>query len=258
MVKNLRSILTFECEDSLCFGTLDSGDRATGLLIVSGGNEIRAGAHRGMASLAARVAQSGYPVFRFDRRGVGDSEGDNHRFDSAASDIAAAVAAFRKATPNVGTIIGFGNCDAATALVLHGGGAFAGLVLANPWIVEAQDDLPPAAAIRARYRKRILSPAAWRDLLGGRIDLAKLYRGVRRASTSATGSTLAGRFAAAMTAAPPATILCAEGDATAIAFRAAWRGLPAPILVPTSSHSFAEAGDDDRLAKLIIAALDAA
>jgi len=34
-------------------GTLDAGDRSTGLLIVSGGNEIRVGAHRGIGDLLA-------------------------------------------------------------------------------------------------------------------------------------------------------------------------------------------------------------
>src|SRR3546814_5070051 len=66
----------------------------TGLLIVSGGNELRSGAHRGMAKLAARLSRDGFPVFRFDRRGVGDSEGENGGFLSSGPDIAEEVAAF--------------------------------------------------------------------------------------------------------------------------------------------------------------------
>ncbi|MGE2778108.1 hypothetical protein ACQHM9_27125, partial [Escherichia coli] len=77
--------------------TLDEADGSTGLLIVSGGNEIRSGAHRGMAMLAHRLAAAGIPVFRYDRRGVGDSTGDNKGFLSAEPDLIAAVAAFRRA-----------------------------------------------------------------------------------------------------------------------------------------------------------------
>ena len=58
------------------FGTLDKAPGKTGLLIVSGGNEIRIGAHRGMALLAQRLAarrDSGVPLRpagnrRFDGR----------------------------------------------------------------------------------------------------------------------------------------------------------------------------------------------
>ncbi len=56
-------------------GTLDDAPGTTGLLIVSGGNEVRAGAFAGQARLAAEIAAAGHPVFRFDRRGVGDSTG---------------------------------------------------------------------------------------------------------------------------------------------------------------------------------------
>ena len=57
-------------------GTIDEAPGATGLLIVSGGNEVRAGAWNGQSLLAARVAAAGFPVFRFDRAGIGDSSGD--------------------------------------------------------------------------------------------------------------------------------------------------------------------------------------
>ena len=60
--------------------TLDSAPGTTGLLMVSGGNEIRAGAFNGQSRLAAEIAAAGFPVFRFDRRGIGDSEGTNRGF----------------------------------------------------------------------------------------------------------------------------------------------------------------------------------
>ena len=144
----MRRLLSFPCEGATLAATLDEAPGATGLLIVSGGNEIRIGAHRGMAKLAADVAGTGYPVFRFDRRGIGDSEGDNGGFLSSAPDIAAAVATFRAQCPALARIVAFGNCDAASALVIHRIDGIDALVLANPWVIEAKDDMPAPAAIK--------------------------------------------------------------------------------------------------------------
>src|SRR3546814_3198101 len=52
----VRHHLTFACEGAALAATLDEAPGTTGLLIVSGGNEIRSGAHRGMAMLAQRIA----------------------------------------------------------------------------------------------------------------------------------------------------------------------------------------------------------
>src|SRR3546814_2513341 len=56
--RNMRTLIAFPCEGETLVGTLDAAPGKTGLLIVSGGNEIRVGAHRGMALLAERLARS--------------------------------------------------------------------------------------------------------------------------------------------------------------------------------------------------------
>ena len=114
-----RRHLTFSCEGSTLVGSLDEAEGTTGLLIVTGGNELRSGAWAGQAQFAARIAEAGFPVFRFDRRGTGDSDGPNGEFRSSALDIAAALAAFHAQRPTLNRIVGFGNCDAASALMLR-------------------------------------------------------------------------------------------------------------------------------------------
>ncbi|TXC68902.1 hydrolase 1, exosortase A system-associated [Sphingorhabdus soli] len=253
----MREFLSFACEGDTIAATIDrpQGVPRAALLIVSGGNELRSGAHRGMAMLAQRLAAQGMAVLRFDRRGVGDSTGDNRGFDASGPDIAAALVQLRAACPPGTPIAAFGNCDAASALALHG--PFAGidaLVLANPWVIDEAapakgdgDDtpLPSAAAIRARYRAKLKDPSEWLRLLRGGVDLGKLARGLLRARSGDVPSALASRLGAAMTRSTiPTQILLAERDRTAIEFEAAW-----------TSHAFAAARAN---AKLSLHRLDSA
>ena len=250
----MRHQLSFLCEGAALAASLDDAPGTTGLLIVSGGNEIRSGAHRGMAMLAQRVAAAGHPVFRFDRRGIGDSEGENGGYTHSGPDIAAAIAAFRTAAPHVTRIVAFGNCDAASALLLHQPLPLDGLILANPWTYDdaepdagEQPALPPPSAIRARYLARLKDPKSLLRLLKGEIDIGKLVRGLsamKRTPQAAAPDSLAARLDAAMTAlACPATILLATGDRTAQAFIAHCRPGNIPVEhLDSASHSFA--GDD--------------
>jgi exosortase A-associated hydrolase 1 len=261
----MRRMIRFDCEGATLAGTLDVGDKTTGLLIVSGGNEIRSGAHAGQAAMAVHFAALGYPVFRYDRRGIGESEGENGGFENSAPDIAAALAAFRPEAPQMERIIAFGNCDAASALALfHGALGIDHLVLANPWVIEApqqQEDTPTtpsAAAIRARYWARIKNPRSLLDLFTGKINIGKLMGGLAKASRSEAPSRLAGRMADVLTASTaPMAILIAERDTTALAFMAAWKSpLFADVRnradvklasLASASHSFANEAARDWL-----------
>lgn len=254
----MRRLIALTCDGETLAATLDEGTAATGLLVVSGGNEVRWGAHRGMAQLAARLAADGVPVLRFDRRGVGDSTGTNGGYASSAADIAAAAAALRREQPHVTRLVGFGNCDAASALALFGRAAgLDAIVLANPWVIET-DDLPPAAAIRRRYAARLRDPRAWWRLATGGVAIGKLFRGLRRIAQPESQD-LADRIVAAVADwGNAARVVLAEGDATAVAFAeaAAARNLPTRVEhVATASHSFARASDSAALEAAIRRAL---
>lgn len=227
----MRRVTGFDCEGSWCSATCDTAPGVTGLLIVSGGNEIRSGAHAGQARLATEIAAAGFPVFRYDRRGTGDSEGENRGFESSAADIAAAIRAFRAEQPQLQRIVAFGNCDAAAALALfHHGLGLVRLVLANPWLIDGDSDAgadapAPAAAIRARYLARLKNPRSLIDLVRGRIDLAKLWRGMRHAAKATVPSGLGQRVAQQLRHSEiPVHILLAERDRTATIFAAGWNG----------------------------------
>lgn len=239
-----RLHLTFGCEGETLGATLDTAPGTSGLLIVTGGNEVRAGAFSGQAALARAVAKAGFPVFRFDRRGVGDSSGTNRGFRKSARDIEAATEAFRAMSPQLNRIVGFGNCDAASALMLSGGSECDALLLSNPWTIEQDDGAMPAEAIRSRYADKLKDPRELVRLVTGKVNLAKLVRGLARAAgPKAKASSLAQDMAAGLTGSgKPYRFLLAANDRTAQIFREAYP-LDADADVRTcdrASHAYVE------------------
>jgi exosortase A-associated hydrolase 1 len=254
-----RRHLSFACEGDTLAGTLDDATGASGLLLVTGGNEIRSGAFSGQAQLAARVAAAGFPVFRFDRRGVGDSSGENRGFRASGEDIAAALTSFHRECPALTRVVGFGNCDAASALMLGAGLGCDALVLANPWTIEHDDGTPPAAAIRDRYAAKLRDPKELVRLATGKVSLRKLAGGLGRALRPAAPPTSLAREMADGLASftGPVEILLAERDRTAQAFLGAWDDDPRLERCPGASHAFVEPEAREWLFERIVAALRA-
>ena len=253
----MRELTAFPCDGDTLIGTLDDAQGTTGLLIVSGGNELRCGAHRGMALLAVELAAGGVPVFRFDRRGIGDSDGANHGYQDSGPDIAAAARTFRALAPHITRLIGFGNCDAATALALfHRDAGIDALILANPWVGDEDDALPPASAIRSHYANRLRDPRQWLRALSGGMNIGKAIKGLLKVSSKSNepANPIAARMAAAMVD-TPYTILLALRDNTAIRFEGAWREPGSIHRRETDSHSFARPGDAEWLREQILAAI---
>jgi hypothetical protein len=160
-------------------------------------------------------------------------------------------------------MIGFGLCDGASVLALHGDEAgLHGLILANPWLVEAEEGEPAPAAIRAHYRRRLLSREGWKRLLTGAVNFRKLWAGIRRLFSRRKPESLSNDVAQALLRhrLPTEVILC-RGDNTAIAADAEIRAWPyeglirATQVIETDSHTFARPGDDAMLLATVEVAL---
>jgi len=234
----------FDCQGDKLAGSIDEASGTTGLLIVTGGNEVRSGAWDGQSRLSARIAAQGHPVMRFDRRGIGDSEGSNSGYRHSAPDIAAALAAFRNACPHLQRVVGMGNCDAATALMLSAGAGFDALVLSNPWTMEDEGAPPAPAVLRDHYRRRLADPRAILRLLTGKVSLGKLLGSLRHATAEPQKpDTLALEMTRRLDEfSGDARILLAGRDATALAFAASWkRDDPRLRQCAGATHSFVEA-----------------
>lgn len=258
-----RRHITFACEGDLLAGTLDEGSATAGLLLITGGNEIRSGAFSGQARLAARIAEQGFSVFRFDRRGIGDSEGENVEFRASAPDIAAALIAFRKAAPHMKRVVGFGNCDAASALMLAQGTGLDALILSNPWtfdnIEEEGSDAPPEV-VRDHYRKRLADPAAIKRLLTGQVSLRKLAGSLISAlRPAAPPSSLVQDITDGLSAySGEVRFLIAERDRTAQAFLSHWnKSDPRIHKCADASHAYVEPHASDWLDQQIMEMLRA-
>ncbi|HEY0115900.1 MAG TPA: hydrolase 1, exosortase A system-associated [Allosphingosinicella sp.] len=260
----LRRLLTIACEDELLGGSLDEAEGATGILIVTGGSQTRIGSHRLFERLASGLAAAGHPCLRFDRRGVGDSSGQDPGFRACGPDLGAAVGALHEQLATVERVIGVGLCDGATALALHGAGAgLRALILVNPWLVEAEANQPPPAAIRQHYRQRLTSREGWKKILTGGISYRKALKGVAKIAAAPEPSNLASEVAEALrNDRRPTALILAKGDATAIAAAAEVQQarydelIGTKLEIDTDSHTFAKAGDAAALLAAILQAID--
>lgn len=248
-----RIPLVFASGRTRLAGTLDAAPGGTGVLLVTGGNEVRAGAFSGQAQLAARIAASGFPVFRFDRSGTGDSDGENAGFEGSRADIEAALTTFRAMAPAMSRVVGLGNCDAASALMLAGGAGCDALVLSNPWTIDgastgSEDSSPPVEAqspeaVRARYLAKLKDPREVLRLLRGGVDMRKLLGGLRQAAQTAPApSSLAEAMRQGIAAyAGEVRFLVAGNDRTGQLFESRWgKDDPRIHRCDGASHAFVE------------------
>lgn len=164
--------VTFDCSGDCLAGVLalPESPAATGLVVVTGGPQYRVGSHRQFVSLANRIASQGFPVLRFDYRGMGDSEGEQRGFDAVSGDIAAAVDALQAHT-GVRRIVLWGLCDGASAALLYVNDTHdsrvVGLALLNPW-VRSQASLA-RTHVKHYYLRRLRQREFWAKAVRGRV-----------------------------------------------------------------------------------------
>lgn len=191
-------VIAFECEGETLIGivaapTGGACEKKSAVLIVVGGPQYRAGAHRMFVKLARELACAGYASMRFDVRGMGDSGGAQRNFEAVSPDIAAAVAALRSATAPTAPIVLFGLCDGASASMLfiderHDHGVN-GMVAANPWVRSEAGQA--RTHLRHYYLQRLASRDFWRNALQGRLSMSAVGEFIKKAATSLQPSTAA-------------------------------------------------------------------
>jgi exosortase A-associated hydrolase 1 len=171
-----RKALIFECAGDSLLGILDVPEAAAqlGVLIVVGGPQYRIGSHRQFVHLARALSSAGYATFRFDVRGMGDSDGARRSFKLIDDDIAAALDTFMAQAPSLRGIVIWGLCDGASAALLYAARRqdprVVGLALANPWTRSPATQA--ATRVKHYYVARLLSGEFWSKLVRGRVGLA--------------------------------------------------------------------------------------
>lgn len=138
-----------------------------GVLVIVGGPQYRVGSHRQFVLMARALARAGFPVFRFDYRGMGDSGGERLDFRGAAADIHAAMDAFCGELPGLRRVVVFGLCDAASAALMHAvnDARVCGLAIANPWV--RSEAGAAKAIVRHYYGRRLLQRSFWTKVVSG-------------------------------------------------------------------------------------------
>lgn len=164
--------------------------RDIGVLVVVGGPQYRVGSHRQFVGMSREFAAAGYPVLRFDHRGIGDSDGAPRSFEALDDDVRAALDALTAEIPGLRGSVIFGLCDAASAALMYclSDPRLAGLILANPWV--HSETGAAKAYVKHYYGRRLLQPGFWRKVIAGEFDvagslrdlIAKLRTSARRAS----------------------------------------------------------------------------
>lgn len=180
----------FSCADSALLSIVAKPEvpANTGVVVVVGGPQYRAGSHRQFVLLSRTLAAAGYPVLRFDYRGMGDSEGTQRDFQAVSADIAAAIDALQQSVPAVQHVALWGLCDGASAALLYcfdtHDPRVTALCLFNPW-VRSETSLA-RTRVKHYYTQRIVQKEFWVKLLRGQVAfyaLGELSRSVLRAFT---------------------------------------------------------------------------
>lgn len=185
----------FACAGESLVGILVKPDAParTGVIVIVGGPQYRAGSHRQFVLLSRALATAGFAVLRFDYRGMGDSSGAQLDFESVSADVAAAIDHLQLRVPAVKEVALWGLCDGASAALLYcletNDPRVSGLCLLNPW-VRSQASLAKTQ-VKHYYSQRLRQKEFWLKLLSGKVAgnaLSGLLQNIRLAFKGAVGA----------------------------------------------------------------------
>lgn len=175
--------IVFSCEGDSLIGVLHrpSHPQTTGVVVVTGAPQYRVGSHRQYVLLGRRLAEAGFPVLRFDYRGMGDSEGEFVGFEGVDDDIHAAIDCLFEQVSSLQRVVLWGLCDGASAAAFyaHQDSRIAGLVLINPWV----RTLATVAQARVKhyYGAQLTSRDFWRRLARFEVHIGQAIIGLLHA-----------------------------------------------------------------------------
>lgn len=225
----------FGCEDHRLLGVLHHPATqappelaTTGVVVIVGGPQYRAGSHRQFVHLARALAAAGHPVLRFDVRGMGDSTGTLHTFEDITPDVGAAIDALLERESSVRRVVLWGLCDGASAALLYlhdrPDPRVQGLCLLNPWV--RSEGSRAKTQVKHYYAQRLVDPNFWRKLISGRVGFGSLReaaQAVARVRQRSAGTSPARRYQDRMAdglaaAAGPVLLVLSGRDLTAMEF----------------------------------------
>lgn len=179
--------LAFECRGENLVGILHLPTNAyrLAIVVVTGAPQYRIGSHRQFVLLARHLATAGFPVLRFDYRGMGDSGGDFKGFEHVEDDIRAAIDILCARAAQVDQVILWGLCDGASASAFYAptDPRVAGMVLLNPWV--RSDAGLALVRLLHYYPRRFISADFWLKLIRGRVIVSTSVREVGKAGRQA-------------------------------------------------------------------------
>lgn len=180
MAESREYPLVLESGDGRCVALVHqaaaTGQRV-GVVIVVGGPQYRVGSHRQFVLTARAFASAGFPVLRFDYRGMGDSDGEQRTFEDVHDDIRAAIDTLVQEC-GVSQVVLYGLCDAASAVLLYclDDARVAGLIILNPWVRTVQGEA--TAQLWHYYPRRLLQRSFWAKLFKGNLPVVRALGGL--------------------------------------------------------------------------------
>ncbi len=138
--------MLFSSHQQQLSGIFTPGQQQTALLVVVGGPQYRVGSHRQFVKLCRAVGAAGFASLRFDVAGMGDSTGDLCPFYQQQVDIQAAIDQLFLLQPQLTSVVLWGLCDGASAILLsqrqQPDPRVSAMVLLNPWVRQQHSICP--------------------------------------------------------------------------------------------------------------------